>query len=204
MGPSAQASSTPSQTSTAEPSTGSIHRPTPVGEVPRWIGGPQGEGAGASANEGNRAARQAAGIASVAALDDEFRPAQLTVNVGTTVVWTNEGQNPHTVTAADRAFDSGTLESGESFSVTFEEAGEVLYYCQIHGEPGSGMRGVIIVEAPAAEESDDVSPTTAPDVLAATGQDLMPLALVAAALAISGLAALRVGWALEGRRRRVR
>ena len=140
----------------------------------------------------------------MAALDDEFRPAQLTVNVGTTVVWTNEGQNPHTVTAADRAFDSGTLESGESFSVTFEEAGEVLYYCQIHGEPGSGMRGVIIVEAPAAEESDDVSPTTAPDVLAATGQDLMPLALVAVALAISGLAALRVGWALEGRRRRVR
>ena len=199
--PSAEASLTPSAGPTAGPSTESTPSPTPVGEIPHRFEGSQGEGGNARDDAGDGSPRQAEGTASVAAVDDEFRPTQLTVTLGTTVVWTNQGQNPHTVTAADRAFDSGTLERGQTFSVTFEEAGEVPYYCQIHGEPGSGMRGVIVVQVPAEEGPAGGSPTGPPDVLAATGLDPMPLAIAALALVIAGLAAIRIGLrGLDGRR----
>ena len=50
-----------------------------------------------------------AGEASVSIVDFAFEPATLEVSAGTTVVWTNDGQAPHTVTG-DFA-DSGVLES---------------------------------------------------------------------------------------------
>jgi len=132
----------------------------------------------------------------VAAVDDAFRPMELTVTVGTEIVWTNQGNNPHTVTADDRAFDSGTLESGQSFSVAFDRIGRVPYYCQIHGEPGSGMFGVLIVRAAPAEQeerADEVTPTAGPDELARTGIGTMELGLTALGLAVGGLVVLRMG-----------
>jgi len=199
--PSAEASPTPSEAPTPVPSPVSTTSPIPVSGVPHRFEGSQGEGGNAGDDAGDGSPRQVEGTASVAAVDDEFRPTRLTVTVGSTVVWTNQGQNPHTVTASDRAFDSGTLESGQTFSVTFQEAGEVPYYCQIHGEPGSGMRGVIVVQVPAEEEPSKGSPTGPPDVLAATGLDPMPLAIAALALAIAGLAAIRIRLRrLDGRR----
>jgi len=131
---------------------------------------------------------QASTSVGVSAVDDAFRPMQLTVTVGTEVVWTNEGDNPHTVTADDRSFDSGTLEGGQTFSVVFEEPGRVPYYCQIHGEPGSGMFGVVIVRPAAAAEED----TPAPEgPLARTGSGPLPLALVALVLLAGGALVLR-------------
>ena len=59
--------------------------------------------------------------------DDYFDPADITVPSGTTVVWTNEGEKPHTVTAHDSSFDSGTLYPGESYQVTFCEPGTYTY-----------------------------------------------------------------------------
>ena len=147
---------------------------------------------------GERSVRQAGQAASVAAVDNEFRPAQLTVTVGTTVVWTNQGQHPHTVTADDRAFDSGTLEGGQTFSATFDEVGRVPYYCQIHGEPGSGMIGVVIVQAASEDEADQGSPASESDPLARTGLDPIPLGIAALGLAIVGLVALRFGRASIG------
>ncbi|HLA93072.1 MAG TPA: plastocyanin/azurin family copper-binding protein [Actinomycetota bacterium] len=146
-----------------------------------------------------RTPRQATASASVAARDDRFVPESITVEVGTTVVWRNEGQNPHTVTANDRAFDSGTLESGESFQMTFEEVGTVAYYCQIHGEPGSGMTGVVEVVAAPGDPTEEGTATSAPDVLARTGLGVVPLVLLALGLAVAGALALRVGSAREGR-----
>ena len=84
---------------------------------------------------------------SVAAVDSAFEPAEVTVPAGTTVVWTNEGQLPHTVTADDEMFDSGTLDPGATFEFTFDTPGEYPYYCRFHGGPGGvGMAGTIIVE----------------------------------------------------------
>jgi plastocyanin len=64
--------------------------------------------------------------------DFEFRPAELTVGVGTTVRWTNEGPSVHTVTADDGSFDSGALKPGATFEHTFGAAGTLRYHCVPH------------------------------------------------------------------------
>jgi plastocyanin len=69
---------------------------------------------------------------SVAIEDFYFEPANAAVNPGDTVTWVNEGNHPHTVTADDGQFDSEVLNPGDSFSVTFPEAGTVGYHCEIH------------------------------------------------------------------------
>ena len=67
----------------------------------------------------------------------------LTVQVGTTVTWTNDDPGQmHTVTAVDGEFDSGFLETGQTWSYTFTEAGEFEYYCLPH----PWMRAKVIVE----------------------------------------------------------
>lgn len=84
---------------------------------------------------------------SVAAVDSAFEPVEVTVPAGTTVVWTNEGQLAHTVTADDEQFASGSLDPGATFELTFDTPGEYPYYCRFHGGPGGvGMAGTIIVE----------------------------------------------------------
>lgn len=64
--------------------------------------------------------------------DFSFEPAQLSVEPGTTVTWTNEGNEPHTVTADNGLFDSGVLYPGDSYSVQFDGMGTVSYYCTLH------------------------------------------------------------------------
>lgn len=83
--------------------------------------------------------------------DDFFSPKDLTVNVGDTVLWTNNGGNVHTVTSGsgcnrDGIWDSGNLSPGQTFSFTFTTAGTFPYNCQIHC--GFGMVGTVTVNAP--------------------------------------------------------
>src|SRR5829696_5685214 len=70
------------------------------------------------------------------ALDFTFSPDPITVPAGTTIVWTNVGRAPHTVTADDESFDSGRLNNGDTFSMTFTTPGSYGYYCVFHGTPG--------------------------------------------------------------------
>ncbi|MET0473280.1 MAG: plastocyanin [Mycobacterium sp.] len=52
-----------------------------------------------------------------------FAPATLTVTVGSTVWWTNEDDDPHTVEANGDAFRSRVFGSGGTYSFTFPAAG---------------------------------------------------------------------------------
>src|SRR5215212_6245409 len=61
-----------------------------------------------------------------------FNPPNATVAPGTTVTWVNNDQTAHTVTANDGAFDSGTLQPGQSYSFKFDKAGTYAYHCNIH------------------------------------------------------------------------
>jgi plastocyanin len=79
--------------------------------------------------------------AAVSIQDDEFVPSRVEVDAGGTVVWEHAGQNPHTVTASNGSFDSGTLNTGGSFSRTFPEPGTFSYYCRFHGSPSGCGRG---------------------------------------------------------------
>ncbi|MFA5892044.1 MAG: plastocyanin/azurin family copper-binding protein [Actinomycetota bacterium] len=79
----------------------------------------------------------------VAVKDNVFEPAELTVAVGTMVMWKWEGSLPHTVTADDKLFDSGdAAQTTGTFMYTFDKAGTYPYYCVVHGKV---MAGKIIV-----------------------------------------------------------
>jgi len=65
--------------------------------------------------------------------DFVFGPAQLNVNVGDTVTWTNnEDGIPHTATSDDGVWDSKNLNPGDTFSFTFDTPGTYTYHCSIH------------------------------------------------------------------------
>src|SRR5215213_4393626 len=87
--------------------------------------------------------------------DFAFNPPNATVAPGTTVTWVNNDQAPHTATADDGAFDSGTLQPGQSFSFTFDEAGTYAYHCNIHPD----MTATVTVSGGGAATSPTASPT---------------------------------------------
>jgi quinohemoprotein ethanol dehydrogenase len=64
--------------------------------------------------------------------DFRFEPARIVVAPGTTVAWDNLGSTLHTVTEAQRVFDSGDMRTGDSFEFTFDTAGSYLYVCSPH------------------------------------------------------------------------
>jgi plastocyanin len=83
--------------------------------------------------------------------DNAFSPSKLTIPLGATVVWKNEGPGEHTVTAEDGSFDSGALASGATFQHTFTKAEPFPYFCQFHGgKGGTGMGGSLLVSARSA------------------------------------------------------
>ncbi|MGH3649285.1 MAG: plastocyanin/azurin family copper-binding protein, partial [Acidimicrobiia bacterium] len=68
----------------------------------------------------------------------------LTVEAGITLTWSNDDPGQmHTVTEVNGAFDSGFIETGDTWSFTFTEPGEYEYYCLPH----PWMRAKVIVEA---------------------------------------------------------
>jgi plastocyanin len=97
------------------------------------------------------AAPAAAASQSVSIGDNFYSPKSITITEGDTVVWTNTGQAPHSVTADGGSFDSspncptsGCLENGDTYSHTFNSAGSFSYFCRVHGQ---SMSGTVVVEA---------------------------------------------------------
>ncbi len=94
---------------------------------------------------GDDAAEDTAGAVggdAVQILDFQFEPTNLTVEVGSTVTFTNEDDFAHTAEADDGSFDTGNLDGGAAGDITFDEAGEYPYFCAIHNY----MKGTITVE----------------------------------------------------------
>ena len=71
-----------------------------------------------------------------------FVPARIEIDAGTTVEWTNNDPLAHTVTAADRSFDSGMIQSGQTWRYTFTRPGTYDYTCTPH----PFMKGVVVVK----------------------------------------------------------
>lgn len=70
-----------------------------------------------------------------------YQPEPVTVQVGGKVIWQNEDTAPHTATADDGSFDTGTLERGKVKSEIFKRAGTFTYFCEIHPD----MHGTVEV-----------------------------------------------------------
>lgn len=95
-----------------------------------------------------------------------FEPQDITVQAGETVSWVNGGGDAHTVTAYEEELpegvsffasgdasgeeaardelSAGLIQDGESFEVTFDEAGRYRYFCIPH--ESSGMTGTVVVQ----------------------------------------------------------
>lgn len=86
--------------------------------------------------------------------DFEFVPADLTIEVGDTVRWTNV-EGSHNVVADDDSFSSGPVRSGNwVFERTFDAAGDVPYYCVLHGSAGGfGMAAIVRVTSGGAGDA---------------------------------------------------
>lgn len=75
-----------------------------------------------------------------------FDPATVTITKGTTVVWTNASDAPHTVTSDDGKFKSSDpsklITESQAYSFVFNTAGTYVYHCSIH----TYMKATIIVQ----------------------------------------------------------
>ena len=74
-----------------------------------------------------------------------FQPDAITIKAGTTVVWLDSTDAPHTVTSdpgAPTTFNTTTnVTQGKTFALTFNTAGTYPYHCNIH----AGMKATITV-----------------------------------------------------------
>jgi plastocyanin len=70
-----------------------------------------------------------------------FSPNPITVARGSTVTWTNLDGMPHTVTADDGSWESGTLGQGATYSHVFTSPGSYTYHCASH----PFMTGTVVV-----------------------------------------------------------
>jgi plastocyanin len=72
-----------------------------------------------------------------------FAPHRVVVKAGTTVIWINDDDIPHTVASSTKLFKSNALDTKDKFSFTFTTAGAYEYFCSLHPH----MTGTIVVEA---------------------------------------------------------
>ena len=94
------------------------------------------------------AAGATAATTSVAVLpSNTFSPQTVTVRIGDTVTWNNLDTGVHNVFSDDgTTFSNGPPVAGPwTYSFTFTAAGTYGYHCQLHGTPGVGMFGTVIV-----------------------------------------------------------
>ena len=73
--------------------------------------------------------------------DFKFAPAELTVSVGDTIVWSNGDAFRHTTTADSGAWASPELGKGERFVLASLSPGRFPYHCAAHPL----MRGTVVV-----------------------------------------------------------
>src|SRR5215217_3928620 len=140
-----------------------------------------------------------------------FNPPNVTVAPGTTVTWVNNDQTAHTATATDPAgaFDSGTLQPGQSYSFTFDKPGTYAYHCNIHpdmtatvtvsgasgsssGSASASSSGSSTATSPTASASPSVttSPTSPGTQLPSSGGSSLVGLVAALALVAFGAIAL--------------
>jgi plastocyanin len=151
---------------------------------------------------------QASASASVSIGDNFYSPASVSVAVGDTVTWTNNGQAQHSATADNGSFDTGVFGPGVTRSQTFNQAGTFSYFCTVHGQSQSGTVRVLAASSGGGKGgggsagssgagSSEAAAVASPDAagtstsLAATGLEALGFATIGLALLIGGIALRR-------------
>jgi plastocyanin len=109
--------------------------------------GDDDEGTSASpqtATQREKTTTQAQAVPAVVSLsigDNFYKPKDVTIQVGQSVKWRNNGAVAHTVTSDSDStvkFDSGTLEPRGVYALKPGSRGKLTYFCKIHGKVQSG------------------------------------------------------------------
>ena len=111
------------------------------GDDTTGAGGASSGGASTESNAPPSGGGAAPRAETVEMVDFAFDQPAVTIQAGGKVIWKNQGQAPHTATADDNSFDTGTVEPGKLKSETFKEPGTITYHCEIHPQ----MHGAIKV-----------------------------------------------------------
>jgi plastocyanin len=85
---------------------------------------------------------QAGAAALVTMQTTGFEPRVLTVKVGDRITWVNNDLFPHTATADDKAFDSGSIAPSGTWDLVAKKPGTYTYTCTFH----PNMKGTINVQ----------------------------------------------------------
>ena len=72
----------------------------------------------------------------------QFSPSELIVHPGDRIIWVNKDPFPHTATAANKVFDSGSIAADASWNYTVTKQGDIEYSCTFHPT----MKGKIKVQ----------------------------------------------------------
>ncbi len=128
-----------SDSNAGSPTTSESDAGTTEGESDTTTSEPGDDSGGNAAAPSGDAVRSA----EVEIEDFSYRPDPVTIEEGGKVIWKNRDSAPHTATAADGSFDTGTIEEDKLKSETFKEAGTYEYVCSIHPQ----MHGTVEVIA---------------------------------------------------------
>jgi plastocyanin len=110
------------------------------GAMGGMMSGAMGGMMGGGSNPADEAAVE--GVTQVRQQDFAFAPANIIVDEGTTVTWTNRDSVGHTVTSdGGGELQSPLLGQKETFSYTFDEPGRYSYFCSPHPY----MKGLVTV-----------------------------------------------------------
>ena len=71
-----------------------------------------------------------------------FQPQVLAVKVGDRITWVNNDLFPHTATADDKTFDSGSVAPSDTWGFVAKKPGTYTYTCTFH----PNMKGTIKVQ----------------------------------------------------------
>jgi LPXTG-motif cell wall-anchored protein len=131
--------------------------------------------------------------------DYKFSPASITIKVGDTVIWTNNGPTAHTATADDGSFDTGSLSKGATGSFKFTKAGTFSYHCTPHPY----MKASVTVTGSSGNSSSGSSSGSFGSSTSSSKSSNLPhTGLQIASVLLAGLALLGTGAMLRRRLRR--
>jgi plastocyanin len=156
----------------------------------------------ASPSNGSSKKAHKSATTTVNMVDFAFQPASVSVHVGDLVTWRNTGREPHTATADNGSFDTGTVPAGGSGSHMFTQTGNFSYICTIH----PNMKGTVRVlsngggagasagggGSTSATGDSEAAAVASPDA-AGNAKTLPASGMAAGVLALIGLALLASG-----------
>ena len=80
-------------------------------------------------------------VVTVSIGDNFYKPKDVTIQVGQSIKWKNNGAVAHTVTSdtdSSVKFESGTLQPRGVYALKPGSRGKLTYFCSIHGKVQSG------------------------------------------------------------------